>query len=53
MLGWDTDFSEKFPARFSAFRYTCAKGAIKDSYMHLTNAAVQKTAPGYDRELRC
>jgi hypothetical protein len=26
------------------------KGSLKDTHLHLTNVAVQKSAPGYDRE---
>lgn len=40
-------------ARFSAFRYTGARTQLKDTHLHLTNVAVQKTAPGYDKESGC
>lgn len=29
-------------ARFSAVRYSLAKGSVKDLYVHLTNVAIQK-----------
>nr|XP_033819134.1 probable tubulin polyglutamylase TTLL9 isoform X1 [Geotrypetes seraphini] len=38
-------------ARFSSTRYTLA--SIGDHYIHLTNVAVQKTAPDYDPEKGC
>ncbi|EKX42067.1 hypothetical protein GUITHDRAFT_158162 [Guillardia theta CCMP2712] len=40
-------------ARFSGFRYNGARNQLKDTHLHLTNVAVQKTAPGYDREAGC
>jgi len=40
-------------ARFSAFRFSGNKTSLKDTHLHLTNVAVQKTAPGYDREAGC
>lgn len=40
-------------ARFSGFRFSGAKGSLKDTHLHLTNVAIQKTAPGYDRESGC
>ena len=40
-------------ARFSAFRFNGSKGSLKDTHLHLTNVAVQKTAPGYDRDSGC
>ena len=27
--------------------------SLKDTHLHLTNVAVQKSAPGYDREAGC
>jgi len=33
-------------ARFSSFRYNTNQKNLGDNYVHLTNAAVQKTAPG-------
>lgn len=38
-------------ARFSNTRYSL--DAISDSYIHLTNVAIQKTAPDYDPEKGC
>ena len=38
-------------ARFSNTRYSLE--SIDDSYIHLTNVAVQKTAPDYDPEKGC
>ncbi|KAI3384361.1 hypothetical protein SNEBB_008234 [Seison nebaliae] len=38
-------------ARFSNTRYTME--SIADTYVHLTNVAVQKTAPDYDAEKGC
>mmetsp|Transcript_2707 Transcript_2707/g.7060 ORF Transcript_2707/g.7060 Transcript_2707/m.7060 type:complete len:335 (-) Transcript_2707:339-1343(-) len=40
-------------ARFSKWRYVFNKGDLSNSYVHLTNVAVQKTAPGYDKEAGC
>merc|ERR1719291_210196 len=40
-------------ARFSSFRYSTDHKDIGDNYVHLTNAAVQKTAPGYDAGAGC
>ena len=40
-------------ARFSSFRYNSNVKNIGDSYVHLTNAAVQKTAPGFDKAAGC
>ena len=36
-------------ARFSSFRYNSNVKNIGDSYVHLTNASVQKSAPGFDK----
>ncbi|XP_052539758.1 probable tubulin polyglutamylase TTLL9 isoform X5 [Tympanuchus pallidicinctus] len=38
-------------ARFSSMRFTLS--SIDDHYVHLTNVAVQKTAPDYDPEKGC
>ncbi|XP_029362898.1 putative tubulin polyglutamylase TTLL9 [Echeneis naucrates] len=38
-------------ARFSSTRFSLS--SINDKYMHLTNVAVQKTAPDYDPEKGC
>eukprot|EP00076_Gallus_gallus_P028328 XP_015151940.1 probable tubulin polyglutamylase TTLL9 isoform X1 [Gallus gallus] len=38
-------------ARFSSMRFTL--NSIDDHYVHLTNVAVQKTAPDYDPEKGC
>ncbi|XP_030625769.1 putative tubulin polyglutamylase TTLL9 [Chanos chanos] len=38
-------------ARFSSTRYSLS--SIDDQYIHLTNVAVQKTAPDYDPEKGC
>ncbi|XP_026188401.1 putative tubulin polyglutamylase TTLL9 [Mastacembelus armatus] len=38
-------------ARFSSTRFSLS--SIDDKYMHLTNVAVQKTAPDYDPEKGC
>ncbi|EDV25531.1 uncharacterized protein TRIADDRAFT_23726, partial [Trichoplax adhaerens] len=38
-------------ARFSNTRYNLE--SIEDSYIHLTNVAIQKTAPDYDSEKGC
>ena len=35
-------------ARFSLYRYNTDTSNLGDTYVHLTNAAVQKTAPGFD-----
>jgi len=35
-------------ARFSLYRYKKDSGSLGDTFVHLTNAAVQKTAPGFD-----
>ena len=35
-------------ARFSMFRYNTDISNLGDTFVHLTNAAVQKTAPGFD-----
>eukprot|EP00964_Phaeocystis_antarctica_P151439 scaffold119047_cov24-Phaeocystis_antarctica.AAC.1 len=40
-------------ARFSSFRYNSNVKNIGDSYVHLTNASVQKTAPGFDKAAGC
>ena len=40
-------------ARFSSFRYNSNVKNIGDSYVHLTNASVQKTAPGFDKTAGC
>ncbi|KAJ8353041.1 hypothetical protein AAFF_G00115730 [Aldrovandia affinis] len=39
------------PARFSGTRFSL--GSIRDQYAHLTNVAVQCTAPDYDPERGC
>jgi tubulin polyglutamylase TTLL9 len=38
-------------ARFSNTRYSMS--SIEDAYVHLTNVAIQKTAPDYDSEKGC
>mmetsp|Transcript_38671 Transcript_38671/g.95657 ORF Transcript_38671/g.95657 Transcript_38671/m.95657 type:complete len:363 (-) Transcript_38671:104-1192(-) len=40
-------------ARFSSSRYLINKNTLADTYIHLTNAAIQKTAPGYEKDLGC
>jgi tubulin polyglutamylase TTLL9 len=40
-------------ARFTGFRYSSNTKTLSESYMHLTNVAVQKTAPGYDAGAGC
>ena len=40
-------------ARFSSFRYNTKQKNLGDTYVHLTNAAVQKSAPGYDAGAGC
>jgi tubulin polyglutamylase TTLL9 len=40
-------------ARFTGFRYSMNTKNLSESYMHLTNVAVQKTAPGYDAGAGC
>ena len=40
-------------ARFSNTRYSDAKGDISNSFMHLTNVAIQKTAKDYNKEQGC
>ena len=35
-------------ARFSLYRYKKDSGSLGDTFVHLTNAAAQKTAPGFD-----
>jgi len=40
-------------ARFSNARYSCEKHDMDNLFMHLTNAAVQKTAEHYDEQLGC
>lgn len=40
-------------ARFTGFRYSINTKNLSESYMHLTNVAVQKTAPGYDAGAGC
>ena len=40
-------------ARFSSTRFTMHKSGLGDIAMHLTNVAIQKTAPGYDRDAGC
>jgi tubulin polyglutamylase TTLL9 len=35
-------------ARFSSYRYNTTKANLSDTYVHLTNVAVQKTGPGFD-----
>jgi hypothetical protein len=40
-------------ARFSSYRYHLTKNTLADTYVHLTNAAIQKTAPGYEKDLGC
>ena len=34
--------------RFSSVRFSMARNSISSDYVHLTNVAVQKKAPGYD-----
>mmetsp|Transcript_11491 Transcript_11491/g.26737 ORF Transcript_11491/g.26737 Transcript_11491/m.26737 type:complete len:413 (+) Transcript_11491:66-1304(+) len=40
-------------ARFSNSRYSTKTTDMTNSYVHLTNVAIQKTAPGYEREVGC
>ena len=40
-------------ARFSLYKFSMNAKNIADNYMHLTNAAIQKTGPGYDKEAGC
>ena len=40
-------------ARFSLYRYNTSAKNLADTYVHLTNAAIQKTGPGYDKEAGC
>mmetsp|Transcript_53274 Transcript_53274/g.126801 ORF Transcript_53274/g.126801 Transcript_53274/m.126801 type:complete len:433 (+) Transcript_53274:86-1384(+) len=40
-------------ARFSNHRFTMQRGDISNAYVHLTNVAIQKTAPSYDKETGC
>ena len=40
-------------ARFSSFRYSSHSKNMGDSYVHLTNASVQKSAPGFDKAAGC
>jgi len=40
-------------ARFSSYRYNTHSKNLGDTYVHLTNAAIQKTAPGYDAGAGC
>uniref|UniRef100_A0A7S0PTM5 Tubulin--tyrosine ligase-like protein 9 n=2 Tax=Coccolithus braarudii TaxID=221442 RepID=A0A7S0PTM5_9EUKA len=40
-------------ARFSSFRYNTNQKNLGDTYVHLTNVAVQKTGPGYDAGAGC
>ncbi|EOD08105.1 tubulin tyrosine ligase, partial [Emiliania huxleyi CCMP1516] len=40
-------------ARFTGFRYSSSAKKLGESYMHLTNVAIQKTAPGYDADAGC
>jgi len=35
-------------ARFSSYRYNTTKANLSDTFVHLTNVAVQKTGPGFD-----
>jgi len=39
--------------RFSGYRYNTHAKNLGDTYVHLTNAAIQKTAPGYDAGAGC
>ncbi|KAL1524709.1 hypothetical protein AB1Y20_019593 [Prymnesium parvum] len=39
--------------RFSGYRYNTHAKNLGDTYVHLTNAAIQKTAPGYDASAGC
>jgi tubulin polyglutamylase TTLL9 len=36
-------------ARFAGARFTLRRSALADSFVHLTNVAVQRRAPGYDK----
>lgn len=36
-------------ARFTNTRYSTKKEDITNTYMHLTNVAIQKHAPGFDQ----
>lgn len=36
-------------ARFTSARYSSKKEDISNTYIHLTNVAIQKHAPGFDR----
>jgi len=38
-------------ARFSSYRYNTNVKNLGDTFVHLTNAAIQKTAPGFDASL--
>ncbi len=40
-------------ARFTNTRFSMAREDIANSYVHLTNVAVQKHAPGFDRDRGC
>jgi len=40
-------------ARFSKWRYTMNTADLANNFVHLTNVAIQKTAPGYDKEAGC
>lgn len=40
-------------ARFSSGRFSMEKGDISNTYVHLTNVAIQKTAANYDKEQGC
>ena len=40
-------------ARFSSYRYSTSAKNLGDTYVHLTNVAIQKTGPGYDAAGGC
>ena len=40
-------------ARFSSYRYNTHAKNLGDTYVHLTNVAIQKTGPGYDAGAGC
>ena len=40
-------------ARFSSYRYNTSAKNLADTYVHLTNVAIQKTGPGYDAGNGC
>ena len=40
-------------ARFSLYRFETTAKNLSDTYVHLTNAAIQKTGPAYDKQAGC